>query len=149
MQEILAEIEQLPTHRLYGRVAAVQGLLVEVAGVASALSIGSRCRVMARGDREVLAEVVGFRDDRALTMPFGSLDGIGVGCQAFVAEHDPVLHPADANVHVARLRRVLNQKGVGVVPNGFVTHHDPPPRQAPRVSNNHMIPVVQDHRTAG
>ena len=133
MQEILAEIEQLPTHRLYGRVAAVQGLLVEVAGVARALSIGSRCRVMARGDREVLAEVVGFRDDRALTMPFGSLDGIGVGCQAFVAEHDPVLHPADG-----WLGRVVNAMGEPIdggppLPRGNLAYRlrgEPPPAHA-------------------
>jgi len=135
MSSVLAELERLPTHRLYGRVAAVQGLLVEIGGIARALAVGSRCHLQARGDREVLAEVVGFRNDRALAMPFGPLDGIGVGCKAFVAEHDPVVLPTDG-----WLGRVVNAMGEPIdggppLPRGTAPYRlraEPPPAHARR-----------------
>ena len=66
---LLNELDRLPVHRVYGRVSAVQGLLVEVTGVQGNLSVGDRCNVIARDDRVVACEVVGFREERALLMP--------------------------------------------------------------------------------
>ena len=82
MRSVLAEIERLPDVELFGRVTGIQGLLVEIAGVQRHLSIGSCVRMLARGGRQVEAEVVGFRQGRALAMPFGSLEGVGMGCKA-------------------------------------------------------------------
>ena len=78
MQTVFAELERLPSYQRYGRVAAVQGLLVEVAGLGRRLAIGSRCRIEARGGGRILCEVVGFRGGRALLMPFDPLEGIGL-----------------------------------------------------------------------
>lgn len=103
---LLADLEALPTTRIFGRVAAVQGLLIEVAGVENQLSVGGRCEIVARGGRRVLCEVVGFRDDRALLLPFSTLDGIGLGCKAEVAHAQPSLSPTPA-----WLGRVINALG--------------------------------------
>jgi len=46
-----------------------------------------------RDHREVECEVVGFRQNRALLMPYGSLEGVGLGCRAVVAEDQPVVYP--------------------------------------------------------
>ncbi|MEQ9449587.1 MAG: hypothetical protein RLN70_11905, partial [Rhodospirillaceae bacterium] len=86
---LLSELEGLPTHQVFGKVAAVQGLLVEVSGVQNNLSVGDRCNVIARDGRRVPCEVVGFREGRALVMPFGALEGIGLGCRAAIAEAAP------------------------------------------------------------
>ena len=115
---MLTELERIPTTQLYGRVAAVQGLLLEVAGAERALSVGSRCRIQGRGGVELSAEVVGFRNDRALMMPFGGLDGIGVGCKALVAEQQPAVYPGPQ-----WLGRVVNAMGEPIdggppLPNG-------------------------------
>src|SRR3546814_5767548 len=53
-------------------------MLVEVVGLEQALSIGSRCAIHAQGrrpqeNRRVICEVIGFRQRRALLLPFGSL----------------------------------------------------------------------------
>jgi len=88
---------------MYGRVSAVLGMLVEVAGVHRALSVGARCRLVTRDHRRVPCEVVGFRAGRALLMPFGSLEGVGLGCKAEVADPSPVVYP-----HEKRLGRVVN-----------------------------------------
>ena len=78
-----SDISRAPDVRVLGRVKAVQGMLVEVSGVQSFLSVGDRCTLIGRKGEKVTCEVVGFRDDRALAMPFGSLDGIGLGSISF------------------------------------------------------------------
>lgn len=103
---ILADIDAIPDYSIFGRVAGVQGLLIEVAGVERHLSLGGRCSVVARGGRRVLCEVVGFRDDRALLLPFQTLDGVGLGCMAEVAESQPAISPTPA-----WLGRVINALG--------------------------------------
>lgn len=90
---IANEIGRLPDHSVYGRVASIVGLMVEIEGVRNSLSIGDRCRLVGRSGRKVMCEVVGFRNERALLMPFGSLDGIGLGSRAEVIATDPVIYP--------------------------------------------------------
>jgi flagellum-specific ATP synthase len=100
------EIERLPEIRHFGRVTAVLGMLVEVGGIERRLSIGDRCTVTARGDRQVPCEVVGFRNGRALLMPFGSLEGVGLGCRAEPAPGQAEAWPAEG-----WLGRVVNALG--------------------------------------
>lgn len=105
----LSEISRLPEARYFGRVVGVKGLLVEVSGIQQHLSIGSRLRVETRGsarEESVICEVVGFKDDRALLLPFGSLDGIGMGCKATLVEDEAVVFPC-----AAWLGRVVNAMG--------------------------------------
>jgi flagellum-specific ATP synthase len=63
-----------------GRVAQVVGLVVESEGPAARL--GDLCIIHRRQAQEpVLAEVVGFRQERLLLMPLGQLGQIGQGCR--------------------------------------------------------------------
>lgn len=126
---ILADIEALAGNRIFGRVTAVQGLLIEVAGIENHLSVGGRCEIEARGGRKVLCEVVGFRNDRALLLPFSALDGVGLGCKAIVAQAQPAISPTPA-----WLGRVINALGEPIDGKGPLslgtTHHpirNPPP----------------------
>lgn len=106
MKNLLADLERLPEYQRYGRVCAVKGLSVEVGGLQRRLSVGSRCRVAIRGGRHVECEVTGFREDRALLMPFGPLDGVGLGCRTEVVESEPVVYP-----DVSWLGRVVDAMG--------------------------------------
>ena len=106
MRSLVADLKRLPTFRLYGRVAAIQGLLVEVAGVERRLSVGDRVQLERRGDSLIECEIVGFRGGRALAMPFGTLDGIGMGCKALISDREPSIRP-DASW----LGRVVNGFG--------------------------------------
>jgi flagellum-specific ATP synthase len=75
---LLARLGQRPLHQRRGRVSRVTGLLVEATGLPA--SIGELCRLSSAADeRPRLAEVVGFRDDRLLLMPFGDLAGVAPG----------------------------------------------------------------------
>ena len=126
---LLSDIERIPELRRFGRIDGVQGLLVEAGGIGNVLSVGDRCRIAGR-TREILSEVVGFRQGKALLMPFSSLEGIGLGCRVEVDEPNPVLHP-----HPGWLGRVINAlgqpvDGLGPLPQGPVAYpirNTPPP----------------------
>ncbi len=82
------------------------GMLVELGGAPPSLSVGDRCQVMSRGRPPVSCEVIGFRAGRALMMPFGPLEGIGLGCKAVIGMAQPVIHP-----HPSWLGRALDAIG--------------------------------------
>jgi flagellum-specific ATP synthase len=88
-----------------GKVLKVLGLVIEATGRAAA--VGDLCRLhVARSDHTVLAEIVGFRDDRLLLMPLGDMEGVAPG-----AEVTPLGKPFTAPAGPALLGRVLD--GVG------------------------------------
>ena len=65
---------------VYGKVSGVIGLLVK--GYNPETSIGEMCRIYPDGNnRTIGAEVVGFREEKVLLMPFENLDSIGPGCR--------------------------------------------------------------------
>ena len=105
VKSLISDIEHVPSVRVFGRVEGVQGLLVEASGLRHRLSVGDRCQIMGR-DRPIMCETVGFRNNRALLMPFSSLDGVGLGCRVEVADASPVLFP-----HPDWLGRVINAMG--------------------------------------
>ena len=109
------QVEALPETYRHGRVAAVKGMMVEVGGVHRSLSVGGRCNLEKRGGGHVPCEVVGFRDDRALLMPFGDLDGIGIGSCAELADAAALVRPDGS-----WLGRVVNALGQPVDGNGPV-----------------------------
>ncbi len=122
-------------YRLYGRVAGVLGMLVEVAGLEQALSIGSRCAIHAQGGRRVTCEVIGFRQRRALLLPFGSLEGVGLGCKAEVMESEPLVRPSSA--WLGRVVNALGEPvdGKGPLPDGklaYALRASPPPAHSRR-----------------
>src|SRR5215207_11491436 len=70
-----AALEGIDDLGLFGRVAAVRGLLIEIAGPVAAMHLGGRLDIEI--DQGVVpCEVIGFSGDRALAMPFGSLQGV-------------------------------------------------------------------------
>lgn len=65
-----------------GKVTRVVGLIVEVKGIRA--SIGDICEIEIIGrQKRLTAEVVGFRDDLSMLMPFGELEGIAPGCKVY------------------------------------------------------------------
>jgi len=88
-------LDALPPVQRFGRVSGITGLLVEAAGLADVLSVGDRCRLIDRSGAVVHAEVIGFRDDRSLLMPYGPLAGIGPGCRAEAACEDDAVWPSE------------------------------------------------------
>ena len=110
MDHLFSEIERLRDYRLEGKVTAVKGLLIECNGIQQGLSVGARCNVQIRDSRahmqDVVCEVVGFRDETALLMPFGTPEGVGPGAKVLVADAESALYP-----HESWLGRVVNAFG--------------------------------------
>ncbi len=130
IDHLVSDIGRLPGHYLHGRVTGVLGMMAEIGGVQRALSVGDRVTILARGNKRVAAEVVGFRGERALAMPFGTLDGVGLGCKAEIAATAPVAYP-----HTSWLGRVIDCMGrpiddLGPLLTGdtaYPLRADPPP----------------------
>ena len=95
IKTITSDVERLNPVKIYGRVMAVQGMLIEAGGVQRQLSLGDRCDIVARDGRRVTCEAIGFRNGRALLMPFQDIDGIGLGCRVEVQESEPVIYPSN------------------------------------------------------
>ncbi|MBO9421201.1 MULTISPECIES: flagellar protein export ATPase FliI [Stappiaceae] len=119
MKALFAEIDSLMATEIYGRVAAVQGLLVEIAGPIHEMSVGSRLLIDSGEDNpQVPAEVVGFREGHALCMPFSGLEGVRMGCKAVITSRESVVHPS--NAWLGRVINALGEPidGKGPLPNG-------------------------------
>ena len=94
MSAFLDAIRDTPELIVFGRVTAIQGLMVEVSFGLPSLAVGSRVRVEGLNGERVPCEVVGFRDDRALCLPFGALDGVRMGCRATMEEGAQFVRPS-------------------------------------------------------
>ena len=133
LAQLVDELAEIPDYRRFGRVVGVSGMLLEVGGVPRSLAIGGRCEVLAQEGRPVPCEVVGFRNGRALLMPFTTLDGVGLGCRAELVAGSAAVYP-----HEAWLGRVINAMGEpidgkGPLPPGplaYKLRRSPPPAHA-------------------
>jgi flagellum-specific ATP synthase len=90
--------------RVVGKVQAIGGLTIEASDLA--LPVGSLCRITSFGDRESLAEVIGFQHDRTLLMALQTTDGIARGDRVTNLTAAPTL-----NCTHRMLGRVLNGLG--------------------------------------
>lgn len=130
IQALIDTLADLTPTRIFGTVAAIQGMLVEIEGVQGHLSIGDRCDIATREGEPVPCEVVGFRDGRALALPFRTLDGVGLGAKAELKGAKPSVRPAEG-----WLGRVVNAFGdpideAGPLPQGdraYTVKATPPP----------------------
>src|SRR5258708_23629963 len=82
LQSLVSDLAQIPEQRRYGRVTAVLGMLLEIGGVPESLAVGGRCEIGGRYGSPLPCEVVRFRHNPALLMPFGSNHRPPPGCNA-------------------------------------------------------------------
>ncbi|MBS0473296.1 MAG: flagellar protein export ATPase FliI [Proteobacteria bacterium] len=118
MHALLKDIAAISPVRRFGRVARLEGLLVEVTGAAGAISLGGQVRLKTGSKKEIPCEVVGFRDGRALVMPLGNLDGLTLGARADFEDSPAVIYPTQG-----WLGRVVDgfgnpTDGLGPLPKG-------------------------------
>ena len=119
-EKLCAQIATIPDHHVYGVVTKILGLLVEIAGFGRDVTVGGMVHLRPNPQRDIPCEVVGFRDQRALLLPFGPLEGIGLGCKAFIINRQPAIFPTER-----WLGRVMNAlakplDGRGPLPQGSI-----------------------------
>ena len=106
IKSIVDEINRLPDFDQFGTVSSVLGMLIEVDGIDGLLSIGDRCWIITKKTKNLMCQVIGFKNNKALVMPYGALEGISLGCKVLIDPHEPVIYP-----HVSWLGRVINAFG--------------------------------------
>jgi flagellum-specific ATP synthase len=75
---IQERLEELSTIAVTGRVVKAVGLTLEATG--SGVSVGQRCHIFSQRRESILeGEVIGFREQRVVVMPFGQVRGISSG----------------------------------------------------------------------
>ena len=77
-EAMLQAINEVSPFKFYGKVSQVVGLMIESRGPQA--SVGELCLIhIARTQRKILAEVVGFREEKVLLMPFDRISDIAAG----------------------------------------------------------------------
>lgn len=105
MIDLVERIKAVNPLKVSGKVIQIVGLIVE--GYCPTATVGTLCQLIPLGGGEpVPAEVVGFRDSRALLMPLGELRGLGPGSLIQVVRDSATLPVGD---HL--LGRVLDALG--------------------------------------
>jgi flagellum-specific ATP synthase len=75
---LLKLIKRTDTLKYYGKIDKVIGMMIESIG--PECKVGDLCNIYGEGfEGKIRAEVVGFRGNKALLMPYEEPDGIGVG----------------------------------------------------------------------
>ncbi len=133
MRNLLSAIERIDPLTVSGRVAAVNGLLIETRGGLTRLSVGARAEIERRADVPLACEVVGFRENCALLMPFGPVEGVAPGAEIRIAPEAASVRPT-----MAWRGRVIDAfgqpiDGKGALPQGptpYPLRAPPPPAHA-------------------
>lgn len=137
MQALRQELTNLQTETIYGRVKAIRGVMIEIAGPLKAFSIGSRLQIEREGTAPITVEIVGFREDAALAMPYGNLEGVGMGAKAVLRRSGSAIKPNEL-----WLGRIINALGESIDGKGPLVDGDiampirnspPPAHQRQRV----------------
>lgn len=105
MKKYIEQVKKNDFVKYTGRITKVTGLTIESEGPIT--SVGELCYIYPFNSQEpVLAEVVGFKDDKILLMPFGEMEGIGPGSTVVASGHS-----LRVNVGEAMKGRVIDGLG--------------------------------------
>ena len=103
LADLAKRVEEIEPVALCGQVKRVVGLVIEAEG--PNVSVGGLCEIEVAGGKSLMAEVVGFRDERVLLIPFGDPRGIEPGSKVFVR------HDIGVKVGEGLLGRVIDALG--------------------------------------
>src|SRR5580698_270447 len=81
-----SEIELLPW---VGEVTEMVGLLIASRG--PVVSIGDFCEICTSSGRTIRSQVIGFRNDRVLSLPLEEMDGLQLGDRVIARKEDALL----------------------------------------------------------
>ncbi|MFJ7970798.1 flagellar protein export ATPase FliI [Psychrobacillus sp. NPDC096389] len=128
--DLIQQITNVPTFKKYGRVSRVVGLMIESQGPES--SIGDVCKIhinsSKNGPSVIFAEVVGFKEEIVILMPYTNIREISTGCLV-----EGTNSPLEIKVSPDLIGKVLDSMGNpidgSVLPKGLMTvgtEQDPP-----------------------
>ena len=107
-----------------GHVTKIVGMTIEANG--PLLGIGTRCVITANSGEKIPAEIVGFKENRILLMPYGESDNIYPGSEVTSLKSGMTLNVSDA-----MLGRILDSFGEPIDDKGPLPQGQPIPIYAP------------------
>lgn len=104
--ELINRLDELDSYKRYGRVKQVVGLMIESQGPES--SIGDLCliHVRHRKNRVIQAEVVGFKGENVILMPYTSVNDIAPGSLV-----EATMKPLEIKVGPALIGNIVDALG--------------------------------------
>lgn len=145
LKDLLSKYQHLVDHtemiKFSGRVSKLIGLTIEANG--PAVEVGEVCQIYPlRGKTFITAEVIGFRDNVVVLMPFGEMTGIGPGSKVIATGSS-----LSVEVGEELLGRVLD--GLGRTIDAFkapILHSkyevdNPPPNPLTRSKIDEVLPL--------
>ncbi|MCI1589621.1 flagellar protein export ATPase FliI [Heyndrickxia oleronia] len=144
-EELLSIIPEVETYKRYGKVKRVVGLMIESLGPES--SIGDVCWIHVGGKkhhRKIQAEVVGFKDEYVILMPYADIQDIAPGSLV-----EATSKPLEVKVGSTLIGKVIDSLGNpmdgSVLPKGLKsipTEQSPPnPLKRPPISEEIEVGV--------
>jgi len=119
-------ISQANPLRISGKIIQVVGLTIEAMGLDC--QIGEVCEIRSGSKKPLMAEVVGFRDERVLLMPLNDMQGLQSGSPIY-----PAFQSSQAPVGPSLLGRVLDGLGEPIDEKEPLTRVD-------KVNTNRLAP---------
>ncbi|HWO97854.1 MAG TPA: flagellar protein export ATPase FliI [Bacillus sp. (in: firmicutes)] len=107
VKELINEVKHISSFKRYGKVTRVIGLMIESKGPAT--SIGDVCYIHIghhNSRKQIQAEVVGFKDEHVVLMPYTSVRDISPGCIV-----ETTAKPLQIKVGEKLVGKVLNPLG--------------------------------------
>ena len=116
-QEVF-DLGQIRPYEFYGKVSTILGMTIQIVGLNDQVSIGAILKIIAKDKSHVFAEIVGFKDQDALAIPYDQMDGIGAGSKVYIHQKVSSISPSEK-----WLGRVINAfadpiDDKGLLPNG-------------------------------
>jgi len=134
LSRYLSAVEDIRPIRFHGKVTQVVGLVIE--GYCPDSAVGTLCDIFPQGGEPILAEVVGFRDNKTLLMPLGELRGVGLGSLIAVRREKATL-----GVGHGLLGRVIDGLGVPIDDRGPILVEEESPIYAQPVNPMKRRPI--------
>jgi len=111
---ILDSIDVIDTVTHEGRISQIIGLVIEATGLEG--SLGDLCSIRTKDNRTIQAEIVGFKGNKILMMPFGEIMGISPGSPVSVNSQ-----PMNIPVGDQLLGRIIDGMGNPIDGKGPIT----------------------------
>lgn len=126
-------------YRKLGKITNVVGLTLESRGPDAKL--GELCRIYTNGGGSIMAEVVGFKDNKILLMPYEETEGISLGC---IVENEE--HALTVKVGDFLLGKILDGLGRPTSPMNYTTYEEyrveaPSPDAMTRTIISEVLPL--------
>ncbi|MCP4670564.1 MAG: flagellum-specific ATP synthase FliI, partial [Desulfobacula sp.] len=108
-------VDQCTTIKPEGRISQVIGLIAE--GDSLGMGIGSLCNIINDQGASITAEVVGFKKEKALFMPYGDIRGVSLGAKIIRVAASPMVGVCDQ-----LLGRVIDGMGQPIDGKGSIEY---------------------------